>query len=205
MEDIKQIKNVKSTPKRQTVINLFIILTILLLVLPFYNTISDIFTRIVINFDWYRPIKDYIVPAQVRMVAVILMPFGLKPSIMGEYLAIGREDPYLIEIAWNCIGWQSMLFFLISGWIVLQGNDYTTLSRIKTWIGGFVGTFLLNLLRISSIVLLAYFFGQDTASFFHDYGSTLVVIAWLIFFWWFSYKFFLEEKDFTLDNFFERK
>ena len=194
MNDIKQIKNIKSTPKRQAVINLFIALTILLLVLTLYNTISDVFTRIVINFDWYQPIKDYIVPIQVRMVAVILMPFGLAPSIMGEYLAIGKENPYLIEIAWNCIGWQSMLFFFITGWIVLQGNDYTLTSKIKTWLGGFLGTFLLNLLRISVIVLLAYFFGQDVASFFHDYGSTLVVIAWLIFFWWFSYQFFLDEK-----------
>ena len=55
MNDIKQIKNIKSTPKRQAVINLFIALTILLLVLPLYNTISDVFTRIVINFDWYHP------------------------------------------------------------------------------------------------------------------------------------------------------
>lgn len=195
MENLVQIKHVKNTAKRQAVINLFIILVILLLVLPFYNTIADIFTRIVISFDWYRPIKDYIVPVQVRMVGVILMPFGLKPSIMGEYLAIGRSDPYLIEIAWNCIGWQSMLFFFISGWIVLQGNNYTLFSRIKTWIGGFMGTFLLNLLRISFIVLLAYFFGQDLASFFHDYGSTLVIIGWLFFFWWFSYTFLLEEKE----------
>ena len=148
MEEIKQIKYIKSTPKRQAVINLFIILTILLLVLPFYNTISDIFTRIVITFDWYQPIKEYIVQNQVRMVAVILMPFGLKPSIMGEYLAIGVSDPYLIEIAWNCIGWQSMLFFIITGWIVLAGNNYTKSSRIKTWLGGFFGTILLNLLRI---------------------------------------------------------
>lgn len=197
MDDIKQIKHIKNTPKRRAVINLLIILTILLLILPFYNTVSDIFTRIVISFDWYKPIRDYIVPTQVRMIAVILIPFGLTPSILGEYLAIGREDPYLIEIAWNCIGWQSMLFFIVSGWIVLQGNNYTLGSRLKTWISGLLGTFLLNLFRISFIVILAYFLGQDVASFFHDYGSTLVIIGWLIFFWWFSYNYFLEYKDLT--------
>ena len=129
------------------------------------------------------------------MVGVILYPFGFKPQIMGEYLAIGEKNPFLIEIAWNCVGWQSLLFFLLTGWIGFQGDRYTNWSKVKAWIIGFLGTFLVNLLRIAVVALIAYYFGQNVAIYFHDYGSTLAVIGWLFVFWWFSYSFILETKD----------
>lgn len=128
------------------------------------------------------------------MVGVILWPFGFKPSVVGEYLAIGMEDPFLIEIAWNCIGWQSLLFFIITTFVGLQGDRYTNFSKVKALMIGMLGTFLINLFRIAVVAVIAFYFGQNIAIIFHDYGSTMVVIIWLLGFWWFSYSFVLEEK-----------
>ncbi len=191
---MKQLKSVKPTPQRDTFIFIFLILVVVLTLMPFFNTFNDVITRIVMSLDAYKWIRDYIVPLEIRMVGVLLLPFGFQPRVVGEYLAIGSTNPFLIEIAWNCIGWQSLLFFILTGWVTFQGDQFTNLSKIKAWIIGFLGTFLANLLRITFVTLLAYYFGQDVAIIFHDYGATLVVIVWLFFFWWFSYLFVLEEK-----------
>lgn len=173
---------------------LLILLALSLMLLPLITTLDHFLTRLVMSLDAYRVIQNYVVPWEVRMVGVLLYPFGFKPQVVGEYLAIGRNQPFLIEIAWNCIGWQSLLFFLLTAWVGFQGDRYTNFSKVKAWLIGFLGTFLVNLFRIALVALSAYYFGQNVAIIFHDYGSTLAVIGWLFGFWWFSYSFVLEEK-----------
>lgn len=184
---------------KQTFTSIFFIVVLVLMFMPFVSTFNDLLTRLIMSLDSYRFIQNVIVPWEVRMVGVILWPLGLRPAIMGEYLAIGGgpstgSGRFLIEIAWNCIGWQSLVFFLLTAWVGFQGDQYQMLSKIKAWMIGFLGTFLINLLRIAIVAVIAYFFGQNVASIFHDYGSTLAVLAWLFLFWWFSYSFVLEEK-----------
>ncbi len=187
---------VKLFSQKQTFTSIFLILVIVLTLMPFMATFNDILTRLVISLDAYKFIKNIVVPWEVRMVGVILYPLGFNPAVMGEYLAINStQRPFLIEIAWNCIGWQSLLFFILTAWIGLQGDRYTLVSKIKAWLLGFFGTMLVNLFRITIVVLITYYFGQNTGIIFHDYGLTLAVLAWLFFFWWFSYSFVLEEKQ----------
>lgn len=186
---------VKLFSQKQTFTSIFLILVIVLTLMPFMATFNDILTRLVISLDAYKFIKNIVVPWEVRMVGVILYPLGFNPAVMGEYLAINStQRPFLIEIAWNCIGWQSLTFFILTAWVGLQGDRYTLVSKIKAWLLGFFGTLLVNIFRITIVVLITYYFGQNTGIIFHDYGSTLAVLAWLFFFWWFSYSFILEER-----------
>lgn len=184
--------------EKETFISIFLILVLVLMAMPFLTTFNDLLTRLVMRLDAYRIIQDYVVPWEIRMVGVILYPLGFRPSIVGEYLAIGSpstssgRSQFLIEIAWNCIGWQSLLFFVITAFVGLQGDRYGNLSKIKVLLIGFLGTFLVNLFRITAVTLIAFYFGQSIAILFHDYGSTLAVLGWLFFFWWFSYSFILE-------------
>ncbi|OGM15661.1 hypothetical protein A2V56_01930 [Candidatus Woesebacteria bacterium RBG_19FT_COMBO_42_9] len=181
--------------QKKTFIYIFLILVFVLMFMPFVTTFNDILTRVVMNLDAYKFIQNYVVPWEIRMVGVILYPFGFQPAVVGEYLAIGKEQPFLIEIAWNCVGWQSLLFFVLTSWIGLQGDRYTNLSKVKAWLIGFLGTFLVNLGRIAFVVIIAFYFGQNVAIIFHDYGSTLAVLGWLFIYWWFSYSFVLETRE----------
>lgn len=190
-----------ASSQKNTFKSIFLILVLMLMVLPFLTTFNNVLTNFVMSIDLYKLIQKEVVPWEIRMVGAILFLLGFKPAVMGEYLSIsGQSNPFLIEIAWNCIGWQSLLFFVLTGWIGLQGNRYTFSSKLKSFVIGFIGTFLVNLLRIVLVVLVAYFFGQKIAIFFHDYGSTLAVLVWLFFFWWFSYKYVLETRGGELNH-----
>ncbi|MBI2595998.1 exosortase/archaeosortase family protein [Candidatus Daviesbacteria bacterium] len=180
--------------QKQTFVYIFLILVIVLILVPITTVFNDLLTRIVINLDLYKYIQNVIIPWEIRLIGVILYPFGFNPTVVGEYLAIGKGNPLLVEVAWNCIGWQSLLFFIFTGWIGLQGDKYTLVSKTKAWIIGFLGTFLINLFRITLVVLIASYFGQNVGNIIHDHGSIIVIIAWLFFFWWFVYSFVLEEK-----------
>lgn len=195
---LKPLRNIEFSFKRETFIFLFLILVLLLMFMPLINTFNDLLTRFIVGLDGYKYIRDYVVPFEARMVGVLLLPFGFAPRIMGEYLAIGRDEPFLIEIAWNCIGWQSLVFFLLTAVTVLQGDRYSLLSKLKALVIGLLGTFLVNLFRITIVALLAYYFNQSIALLFHDYGSNLAIIAWLFVFWWFAHEYVLEEKENTL-------
>src|SRR3990167_6902586 len=179
---------------RNTFLLLFAMLVLVLILMPFLATFNDILTRIVINLRAYSLIRDYVVPFEVRMVAVILTVLGFDVGVTREYVVLGRTEPFVAEIIWNCIGWQSILFFIITAYIGLQGNRYTNLSKFKAFLIGALGTFLVNIIRIAVVVVVAYLFGGFTGRIVHDYGSLLAIIGWLFFFWWFSYSFVLEDK-----------
>lgn len=187
------LHSAKLNPSRETFITIFLILVLVLTLLPFMATFNDILTRIVINLKGYWFIRDIIVPFEVKMVGGILILLGMQVSITKEYVILGQSNPFIAEIIWNCIGWQSLLFFILTCWVGLQGDRYTNASKIKALFIGLLGTFLINILRIVVVILVAYYIGQLTGAIVHEYGSLLVSIVWLFFFWWFVYSFVLEE------------
>src|SRR3990167_11415716 len=109
---------------KDTFITLFLILVLVLLFMPFLATFNDLLTRLVINLRGYWFIKEVIVPFEVRMVAVVLSVMGFNVGVTREYVVLGSSAPFLAEIVWNCIGWQSLLFFIITAFVGLQGDKY---------------------------------------------------------------------------------
>ena len=180
--------------EKNTFLFLFITLAVILMLLPFITTFNDFLTRMIMRFEWYQFIQNTIVPYIVKMIAALLGLFGFKTAALSGLVAIEKAgQPFLVEIAWNCIGWQSFVLFLATLFVGLSGG-YTWASKIKVVLIGLSGTFLLNFLRISIVVILAYFSGMFPAIIFHDYFSTFLIIIWLFGFWWFSYAFVLRTK-----------
>ena len=178
---------------KDTFVTLFLILVLVLMFFPLMATFNDILTRMVINLRGYWFIREVIVPFEVRLVAVILTVMGFTVSVTKEYVVLGESQPFIAEIVWNFIGWQSLviLFVSLKGGLV---SGFTRASRLEALTFALVGTFLMNLARISAILIILYYFGKQPAAFFHNYVSIVITISWLFFFWWFSYTFVLEEK-----------
>lgn len=180
---------------KNTLKTLFLLVTVALLILPAITTFNEILTTIVMRIYLYRYLQDFIVPIQAKMITVVMHLFGLaavptlKGVALGNFHTIGNH----VTISWNCIGWQSFILFLISLGTGLQGN-YNTVSKMQTITIGILGTFLINIARISIVVLIAQFIGAVPSLIFHDYVSTLMTIAWLFVYWWFSFTYVLENE-----------
>jgi len=170
---------------------ILVALVIMLMILPFVVSINDLLTRVVEKFGWYMWVQKKIVPWEVKMVGVMVRPFKIEfVAYPDGFLANG----IYARISWNCIGWQSLLLFFLSLPFGFKTANYTFFSKIEAFLIGILGTFLINLLRITFTVILLVVSRPLFAVVFHDYLAAIMTIIWLIFFWWFCYGFVLVEK-----------
>jgi exosortase/archaeosortase family protein len=166
-------------------------LAILMMVLPFVVSINDLLTRWVESVGWYAWVQEKIVPWEVRLVGAMVTPLGI--DFIAHPEGFTANGTYA-RLTWNCIGWQSLLLFLISLPVGLAAGRYTFFSKLEAVLIGLLGTFLINLLRISFTVVLLVWARPLFAVVFHDYLAAIMTVIWLVVFWWFSYSFVLEER-----------
>jgi exosortase/archaeosortase family protein len=176
--------------EKRTFLIIFALFTIFLMVLPFLVTFNDFLTSLVEKFGLYMWVQERVVPLQVKMVGAIVQPLGVDYTAHRDAMTVGGV---YARMTWNCIGWQSLLLFLISAFVGLRGS-YTLSSRIEALTIGLLGTILINLLRMAIIVVILNFSRPLFAVVFHDYLAAIVTIIWLVFYWWFAYSYVLREK-----------
>jgi exosortase/archaeosortase family protein len=184
--------------KKELFKNIFIVASIILCLLPLIATFSAALTSLFDRMKWYVLLQNYVSPFESRFVSVLVSFVGIKSTIVADHtysmlISVPNKGYMPIILEWNCLGWQSMILLgvtLIGG---LRGK-YTFWSKSQTLIFGIFGTFLINLLRMSFVVSMAYYWSQFAALIVHDYLASLVAIVWILFFWWFAYSYILEEK-----------
>jgi exosortase/archaeosortase family protein len=184
------------TPPGQFTYQMILLLAAgLLLVLPFITTFNEFLTRAVIELRLDTILTDWVVPTEVRFIALILQPFGIRTEVTDAALYIyksGADFPIPVYISWNCVGWQSFILFGITLVTGLQGR-VPRRRKFQVIALGLLGTFWMNLLRMSAVALVAYFFGRLPAVIFHDYGGTLMILVWLTVFWYTLFNYFLAD------------
>ncbi|MBI2846204.1 MAG: exosortase/archaeosortase family protein [Chloroflexi bacterium] len=197
--DRKTLSEIQSTPVRpgQNTYQLILLLAAaVLMVLPLVTTFNEFLTRMVINLNLNWILEDWVVPSEVRMIAVLLRPFGISAMVNDEALFLskpGSAFPIPVYISWNCVGWQSFILFAITLVSGLQG-PFSRARKIQVIALGLLGTFWMNLLRIAAVALVAYYFGRLPAVIFHDYGGTLMILIWLTVLWSVLFNYFLERE-----------
>ena len=167
------------------------LLAIMMAVLPLLVSFNDVLTHIVEGMGAYVWIQRVIVPWEVRIVGTLVKPLGIDYIAHLEGMTVNGVYAHL---SWNCIGWQSMLLFIITLFFGLRGN-YTLLSKTEVILIGFLGIFLTNILRLALTVILLAVSRPLFAVVFHDYLAAITTVLFLVVFWWFSYSFVLEERQ----------
>jgi len=178
---------------RKPIIRLVLIMAaILIMVLPFVTTFNEFLTRIVETSGLDRFLTDWIVPVEARMLAVILGLLGISSQVSTSTIYLDKGGFFLpVYISWNCVGWQSFILFAVTLATGIQG-PFSKASKFEAVIVGLLGTFLVNLLRIASVAVVAFYFGTMPAVIYHDYGGTVIILLWLFGYWWFSHGWLLE-------------
>ena len=182
--------------KKETFKNIFFVLVVILVILPFLTTFSEQLTGLMQKKPIYLFIQNHIVPYEVRIVGMILNLLHIPVGFSGDSLQVNSQN---LRVTWNCLGWQSILFLLVSMATGLQGQ-FKTLAKLEAVAIGILGTFWINILRIVFISILGGYFPSVFAVVFHDYFATLITALWLFFFWWFAYNFVLEPKQIKLNG-----
>lgn len=178
--------------KQKAVYNtIFLLLVIILMTLPFLLTFNQVLTNLMEKFRLYKALQDYIVPVQVQMVTVLVRLVGVSatPYVNGFEI----NGTYLV-MTWNCIGWQSLLLLAITLFVGFKNGTYTLLSKMEAIIIGILGTFLVNLARLTIIIIIFAYLRPIYGIVYHDYLAAIVTSAWLIYYWSFVYK-FIEGKN----------
>ena len=166
--------------------------SIALLILPFFSTFGELLTKAAMAAGFDAWLGQWIAPVEGRLVHGALALIGIQSAYDGSLLYVGTGAGSLaLYISWNCVGWQTVLFLLVSMATGLQGQ-YTLRSRLETVALGVIGIAILNILRITVVAVVAYVFGQLPAVIVHDYGSIIATVAFLMAFWAFAYNVVLE-------------
>jgi exosortase/archaeosortase family protein len=183
-------------PGRPTYQLILVLASVLFLIMPSITTFNEFLTAVVMRLGLDGVLQGWVVPMEARMIAVILRFFGIHSSVSETSLYLVKGTMTLpIYISWNCVGWQSFILFAITLITGLQG-PYTRRSKVETVILGFLGTFLVNLLRITVVCVVAYYVGQLPAVIFHDYGGTFLILLWLFAFWYLAHGYLLEPSEY---------
>jgi exosortase/archaeosortase family protein len=166
--------------------------SIALLILPFFSTFGELLTKAAMAAGFDAWLGQWIAPVEGRLVHGALALIGIQSAYDGSLLYVGTGAGSLaLYISWNCVGWQTVLFLLVSMATGLQG-EYTLRSRLETVLLGVLGIAILNILRITVVAVVAYVFGQLPAVIVHDYGSVIATVVFLMAFWAFAYNVVLE-------------
>src|SRR3989344_6530659 len=188
----------KGVAIRKSTSGIIAVLIVFLMVLPFINTFNQFLVKVIEPILFLGMNEKVVIPYEARLVKVFLgfLSVPLAYSSPGSTIITlvgktGGLDP--IAIAWNCLGWQSLVLILASLAVGLKGKAFTFSSRMQVLLIGLLVTFWLNIFRLTAIFYLYYHFDRRIAMIFHDWGAIVITIVWLVVFWWFSFRFVLEE------------
>jgi len=157
----------------------------LLMVLPLVTTFDEFLTSLALRLGANNPLQA-IVPVEARMVVGLLGLAGVHAAASESHLVVwdGAGAMHTLFISWNCIGWQSLILLGVSFISGLRGG-HSLEARVQIIVIGIAGTMLLNLLRVAAVAGIAATAGVTPAVLFHDYGGTILTIAFLFGFWLF--------------------
>jgi len=161
---------------------LLIACSLILVALPFVTTYNDLLTTAAMRLGVAGPLQS-VSPVEAKMVVALLQLFGVHAAAAGSQLVVwdASGHPTNLFISWNCIGWQSLVLLGASLAVGLRG--LSTEARLQVFVIGLSGTVLVNILRVALVCMLAVAAGRTPALIFHDYGGTLMTVAWLFAFW----------------------
>lgn len=199
LQNMENLTIVKENPIKKTASGVLLVIIFFLMLFPFINSMNQFLVKIIEPLIFFKPAQDILIPYEVRIIRVILDLINIPmtpyaPGAIAITVITKSSGSHPLVVAWNCLGWQSLLVIAATFLTGLRGS-FTLLSKLELLVIGLLGTFLFNFVRLSLIFVLYYFFGQREAMIFHDYGSVVITILWLFGLWYYAFNFVLVSKS----------
>jgi len=137
---------------------------------------------------WLKPYLSPYASNFAHIIEAILRTLGMNVSIyyLGDVaiLKLHTLSGSIIDAAfvYECIGVYSALIFSIILVVVLLEESGRVSTKLLWAIIGIAGTFGLNVIRVTIILLTDYFYGAEAGANVHYVIGYILFSAWLVFF-----------------------
>lgn len=133
-----------------------------------------------------------------NLITSMLNTLGISSHVVNGNTVVlttiyGKEESAIIDAP--CTGIKGMLAYGSLAVLMILDVKTTNKRKALSTAIGFIGTFLVNILRLLTIFLVIYFFGIDAGMAVHIYLGYSLFIVWVFLFWTIAFKYLLEPRE----------
>jgi|GEM_PF-3823012 len=134
--------------------------------------------------EWLEYYMEPLVPYFVQMMTVVLVLLGIPAAVQHPTVIVlnTSKGPVYVPFEAGCIGIHSFLIFSVII-VVTMMEELTSVRTKLLWsVGGVICTFFVNIVRVSLIAAVIYYFGYERWGEIHSWIGYALFLLWLAFF-----------------------
>ncbi len=134
--------------------------------------------------EWLEFYMEPSVPYFVQAIAVVLMVLGIPATVHNprEIVLNTSKGPVPVYFEAGCLGIYSFLAFSLIVVITMMEESASLRTKLLWSAGGVIGTFVVNIIRVSFIAVVIYYFGYERWGEIHSWIGYALFLLWLGFF-----------------------
>jgi exosortase/archaeosortase family protein len=135
--------------------------------------------------NWLQAYLEPAVPYFVQIMWVILKILGIPITIAHpRTFGLQMQDGTIMYLGFEagCIGIDSFLTFAVIITVVMIEDPCNLRTKLLWSIAGIIGTFIVNIIRVSLIFAVIYYFGYKNWGILHSRIGYVLFMIWLAFF-----------------------
>jgi len=134
--------------------------------------------------EWLKYYMEPLVPYFVQMMTVVLVLLGIPVTVQNPTVIVlnTSKGPVNVLFEAGCIGIHSFLIFSIIIVVTMMEELASVRTKLLWSVAGVVGTFLVNIIRVSLIAAVIYYFGYERWGEIHSWIGYALFLLWLAFF-----------------------
>lgn len=124
------------------------------------------------------------VPYFVQIMGFVLRVLGIPATVHNPNMIMlnTSEGPVPVFFAAGCLGIQSFLAFSVIVVVTMMEESASVRTKLLWSVGGVIGTFIVNIIRVSLISVVIYYFGYERWGEIHSWIGYALFLLWLVFF-----------------------
>jgi exosortase/archaeosortase family protein len=135
----------------------------------------------------YVALQDWLAGVMVGSLRAL----GIGAAVSGHLVTMNLANgtPVALDVASDCTGLQGILAFGMLSTMALLDMKPKMSRLVPIFAAGFLGAFLINIVRLIVVFLTFEYFGISAGSTMHVYFGYIIFIFWVLAFWMIAFKY----------------
>jgi len=134
--------------------------------------------------EWLEFYMEPLVPYFVQIMGFVLIVLGIPATVHNpnQILLNTSKGSIPVLFAAGCLGIHSFLVFSVIVVVTMMEELASLRTKLLWSVGGVIGTFVVNIIRVSLIAVVIYYFGYENWGEIHSWIGYALFLLWLGFF-----------------------